>query len=140
MSSEWIFGINAVESALEHDPEHLGEILTEQGTHNPRVREVAGRAKELGVSVHARTREQLDKLTGGARHQGIVASYARPSAHDERELPALVEAAGHSALFLVLDGVQDPHNLGACLRSAEAAGVTAVIVPKDRAASVTAIV
>jgi len=140
MSSEWIFGINAIESALEHDSEHLGEILTEQGTQNPRVREVAGRAKEIGLSVHARTREQLDKLTGGARHQGIVASYTRPVAHDERDLPGLAEAAGQGALFLVLDGVQDPHNLGACLRSAEAAGVTAVIVPKDRAVGVTAIV
>jgi 23S rRNA (guanosine2251-2'-O)-methyltransferase len=90
--------------------------------------------------VHARTREQLDKLTGGARHQGMVASYARPIAHEERDLPGLVEAAGQSALFLVLDGVQDPHNLGACLRSAEAAGVTAVLVPKDRAVGVTAIV
>jgi 23S rRNA (guanosine2251-2'-O)-methyltransferase len=76
-------------------------------------------------------------MTGGARHQGVVARYNAPTPHSEAELPKLVEGAGVSALFLVLDGVTDPHNLGACLRSAEAAGVTAVIVPKDRAVGIT---
>ncbi|MFZ1390229.1 MAG: 23S rRNA (guanosine(2251)-2'-O)-methyltransferase RlmB, partial [Dokdonella sp.] len=63
--------------------------------------------------------------------------YKAPPARSESELPALIEAAGQEALFLILDGVTDPHNLGACLRSAEAAGVTAVIVPKDKAAGIT---
>jgi len=76
-------------------------------------------------------------MTGGARHQGVVARYNAPAPLPESELPRVAEEAGAAALFLVLDGVTDPHNLGACLRSAEAAGVTAVIVPKDRAVGIT---
>ena len=138
--SDWIFGINSIEGALEHDLTHLVEILVEQGAQNARVRELAQRARDAGVPVHARTREQLDKLTGGARHQGVVAQYKRPKGAEEGDLPSLVEAAGPEALILILDGVTDPHNLGACLRSAEAAGVTAVVVPKDRAVGITPIV
>lgn len=138
--SDWIFGINPVEAALEHDTENVVELLLEQGSQNPRLRELAGRARDLGIPVHARSREQLDRLTGGARHQGAVAGYRKPQPRGEQDLGALVEAAGAQALFLILDGVQDPHNLGACLRSAEAAGVTAVVVPKDRAVGITPIV
>ena len=138
--SDWIFGINTIEGALEHDVAHLVEILVEQGATNPRVRELSQRARDAGVAVHARSREQLDKLTGGARHQGVVAQYKRPKGAEEGDLPALVEAAGSDALVLILDGVTDPHNLGACLRSAEAAGATAVVVPKDRAVGITPIV
>ena len=76
-------------------------------------------------------------MTGGARHQGAVARYRAPPPRSESELTALVEAAGRDALLLVLDGVTDPHNLGACLRSADAAGVTAVISPKDKAVGIT---
>ena len=76
-------------------------------------------------------------MTGGARHQGAVARYRAPPPRAESDLSALIEKAGRDALLLVLDGITDPHNLGACLRSAEAAGVTAVIVPKDKAAGIT---
>jgi len=139
-NDDWIFGINPIEAAITHDPANVREILIEQGTQNTRLRELAQRAKDAGIAVHARGREQLDRLTGGARHQGVVASYKRPEAQGEHDLAALIESAGKDALFLILDGVQDPHNLGACLRSAEAAGATAVIIPKDRAVGVTPIV
>jgi 23S rRNA (guanosine2251-2'-O)-methyltransferase len=89
------------------------------------------------VKPHARERAALDRMTGGARHQGVVARYNAPSALAESALSGLAEKAGREALFLVLDGVTDPHNFGACLRSAEAAGAAAVIVPKDRAVGVT---
>ncbi|HVF36182.1 MAG TPA: 23S rRNA (guanosine(2251)-2'-O)-methyltransferase RlmB, partial [Candidatus Saccharimonadia bacterium] len=137
---DWIYGINPVESAVTHDAVNVRELLVEQGATNPRVRELSQSARDAGIAVHARSREQLDRLTGGARHQGVVASYKRPDAQGEHDLGALVEAAGKDALFLILDGVQDPHNLGACLRSAEAAGTTAVIIPKDRAVGITPIV
>jgi 23S rRNA (guanosine2251-2'-O)-methyltransferase len=137
---DWIFGINPIESALTHDAGNVRELLVEQGSANPRLRELSQVARDAGVAVHARSREQLDRLTGGARHQGAVASYKRPEAQGEHDLESLVEAAGSEALFLILDGVQDPHNLGACLRSAEAAGVTAVVIPKDRAVGITPIV
>ncbi|HVT31941.1 MAG TPA: 23S rRNA (guanosine(2251)-2'-O)-methyltransferase RlmB [Rhodanobacteraceae bacterium] len=132
-----LIGIHAVEAALQYDASHIVELYIESGAHNARVKELSDRARELGIKPHARDRAALDRMTGGARHQGVVARYDAPAPLAESELPKLVEKAGSGALFLVLDGVTDPHNLGACLRSAEAAGVTAVIVPKDRAVGIT---
>jgi len=140
MREHWIVGINPVAGALANDPARVREILVEQGSHNPRTAELVDEARRLGVHVHTRPRTMLDKLSGHARQQGIVANYEVPAAKSEQDLEALLEAAGDTALFLVLDGVTDPHNLGACLRSAAAAGATAVIVPKDRAVGITPVV
>ena len=140
MHEHWIVGINPVAGALANDPARVREILVEQGSHNPRTAELVDEATRLGVHVHTRPRSMLDKLSGHARHQGIVANYEVPAAKSEQDLEALLEAAHDTALFLVLDGVTDPHNLGACLRSAAAAGATAVIVPKDRAVGITPVV
>ncbi len=137
MSNELLIGIHAVEAAFNHDVGNLVELYIENGTQNARVKELGERARELGVKPHARDRAALDRMTGGARHQGVVARYNAPAQLPESALPELAEKAGRDALFLVLDGVTDPHNFGACLRSAEAAGVSAVIVPKDRAVGVT---
>ena len=138
MSETWIVGIHPVEGALANDPSRLREMLVEQGTHNPRVTELVNEARRLGVRVHARPRALLDKLAGHARHQGVAANYEVPAAKSEHDLAALLDA--DDVLLLVLDGVTDPHNLGACLRSAAAAGATAVIVPKDRAVGITPVV
>jgi 23S rRNA (guanosine2251-2'-O)-methyltransferase len=132
-----LIGIHAVEAALQYDASHIVELYIESGAHNARVKELSDRARELGIKPHARDRAALDRMTGGARHQGVVARYDAPAPLAESELPKLVDGAGNGALFLVLDGVTDPHNLGACLRSAEAAGITAVVVPKDRAVGIT---
>lgn len=137
MSHDLLIGIHAVEAALDHDVSNLVELYVENGSQNARVKALAERARELGVKPHARDRAALDRMTGGARHQGVVARYKAPAALAETDLAALVEKAGRDALLLVLDGVTDPHNFGACLRSSEAAGVTAVVVPKDRAVGVT---
>ena len=137
MSTELLIGIHAVEAALNHDVGNLTELYIEAGTQNARVKELGERARELGVKPHARDRAALDRMTGGARHQGVVARYNAPPPLPEAALTELIEKAGREALLLVLDGVTDPHNFGACLRSAEAAGVTAVVVPKDRAVGVT---
>lgn len=137
MSTELLIGIHSVEAALNYDAGNILELYIESGQQNPRVRELAERARDVGVKPHARDKADLDRMTGGARHQGIAAKYRTPPARTESDLPAIIEAAGSSALFLVLDGVTDPHNLGACLRSAEAAGVSAVIVPKDKAVGIT---
>ncbi|HET7562596.1 MAG TPA: 23S rRNA (guanosine(2251)-2'-O)-methyltransferase RlmB [Rhodanobacteraceae bacterium] len=138
MSEHWIVGINPVEGALANDPSRVREILVEQGTHNPRIGELASEARRLGVPVHSRPRAMLDKVSDHARHQGIVANYEVPAAKTEHDLAALLEA--DEVLLLVLDGVTDPHNLGACLRSAAAAGASAVIVPRDRAVGITPVV
>jgi 23S rRNA (guanosine2251-2'-O)-methyltransferase len=137
MSHELLIGIHSVEAALQHDPGNIIELFIETGSANARLKELSERARELGVKPHGRTRELLDRMTGGARHQGVVAQYRSAPPRTEADLPALIESAGRDALLLVLDGVTDPHNLGACLRSAEAAGATAVIVTKDKAVGIT---
>jgi len=134
---ELIFGIHSIEAALTHDPANILELYIELDSQNARLKELSERAHDAGVKPHSRSRDALDKMTGGARHQGAVARYKTPPPRAEGELLALVEKAEKDTLLLVLDGVTDPHNLGACLRSAEAAGVTAVIVPKDKAAGIT---
>jgi len=136
-SGELLFGIHSIDAALTHDPKNILELYFETNSDNPRVKELSERARELGLKPHSRDRAALDRMTGGARHQGAVARYQAPPPRAEAELYALVEKAGKDALLLVLDGVTDPHNLGACLRSAEGAGVTAVVVPKDKAAGIT---
>ncbi|MDE2270464.1 MAG: 23S rRNA (guanosine(2251)-2'-O)-methyltransferase RlmB [Xanthomonadaceae bacterium] len=138
MSEAWIVGIHPVEGALANDPSRVRELLVEQGSHNPRVTGLADEAKRLGVRVHVRPRAMLDKVSGHARHQGVAANYEVPAAKSEHDLADLLDS--DDGLFLVLDGVTDPHNLGACLRSAAAAGATAVIVPKDRAVGITPVV
>ena len=136
----WIAGINAVASALEHDLEHVREVLMEAGAKNPRLTEIEETARRRDVSVRRIPLQSLEGIAGGLRHQGVIARYEAAKPTDEKELPGLVEAANGKALVLVLDGVQDPHNLGACLRSAAAAGVTAVVIPKDKAAPINATV
>ena len=137
---QWIAGINAVASALEHDVEHVREVLIEAGGKNPRLTEIEETARRRDVSVRRVNTQALEGIAGGLRHQGVIARYEAAKQVAESALPGLIEAAEGKALLLVLDGVQDPHNLGACLRSAAAAAVTAVIIPKDKAAPINATV
>jgi 23S rRNA (guanosine2251-2'-O)-methyltransferase len=138
--TQWIAGINAVAAAIEHDAEHVREVLLEAGAKNPRIAEIESNARRKDIDVRRVAQQALDGVAGGLRHQGAVARYAAAKTWDENDIAALVEAAQGRALLLVLDGVQDPHNLGACLRSAAAAGVTAVVIPKDKAVQVNATV
>jgi 23S rRNA (guanosine2251-2'-O)-methyltransferase len=142
MSESWIVGINPVEGALANDASRVRELLVDAATaqRNARIKELIDQARSHHIPVHHRPREQLDKLAGQARHQGVVALYEPPPMTHEDELAALIERDGMETLVLVLDGITDPHNLGACLRSAAAAKVTAVIVPKDRAVGLTPVV
>jgi 23S rRNA (guanosine2251-2'-O)-methyltransferase len=137
VSGELLFGIHAVDAALTHDPGNVLELYIESDSHNARLKELSDRARDLGVKPHSRPREALDRMTGGARHQGAVARYRAPPPRAESELYELVEKAEKDTLLLVLDGVTDPHNLGACLRVANGAGAHAVLAPKDRAVGVT---
>lgn len=140
MSESWIVGINPVEGALSNDSERVRELLVEKGQRNARVLALAEQGRQLRIKVQLGSREQLDKLAGAARHQGVAALYEAPAQMHENDLATLLERDGSETLVLVLDGVTDPHNLGACLRSAAAAKVTAVIVPKDRAVGLTPVV
>lgn len=138
--NQWIAGINAVASAIENDADNVREILLEAGSKNSRITEIEENARRKGIEVRRVTQQALDGVGGSVRHQGVVARYAAAKTWDEGELAGLIEAAEGKALVLVLDGVQDPHNLGACLRSAAAAGATAAVIPKDKSAPVNATV
>ncbi|MFT4246904.1 MAG: 23S rRNA (guanosine(2251)-2'-O)-methyltransferase RlmB [Pseudomonas sp.] len=138
--NQWIVGVNAVASSIENDADHVREVLVEAGSKNPRLTEIEENARRKGIDVRRVATQALDGVGGGVRHQGVAARYAAARTWDENELEGLVEGAEGRALLLVLDGVQDPHNLGACLRSAAAAGVTAVVIPKDKSATVNATV
>ncbi|MDQ3494430.1 MAG: 23S rRNA (guanosine(2251)-2'-O)-methyltransferase RlmB [Pseudomonadota bacterium] len=134
--NHWIAGINAVAAAIEHDAGNVREVLLEAGAKNPRILEIESSARHHDIDVRRVAQQALDGVAGGLRHQGAVARYAAAKTWGENDLAGLVDAAAGKALLLVLDGVQDPHNLGACLRSAAAAGATAVVIPKDKAVQV----
>ncbi len=139
-TKQWIAGINAVSAAVEHDAENVREVLIEAGAKNPRVTEIETAARRKDIDVRRVATQALEGVVGNLRHQGVVARYAAAKTFSENDLQGLIEAAEGKALVLVLDGVQDPHNLGACLRSAAAAGATAVIFPKDKAVQINATV
>ncbi len=134
-----IFGIHAVMAALRRDASQLSELyVAEGGRKNPRLHEIIDLAEQGGIPVLFQSRDELDALAANGVHQGVVARGAASApVLSEHDLLALVQNLREPALLLVLDGVQDPHNLGACLRSADAAGVHAVIAPKDRAVGLT---
>ncbi|MDZ7621466.1 MAG: 23S rRNA (guanosine(2251)-2'-O)-methyltransferase RlmB [Candidatus Competibacteraceae bacterium] len=133
MAEDLVYGLHAVAAALKYESNRVRALWVERQRRDARLRDLLETAAET-IPVHCVERAELDRLSGGARHQGIVARLeARRPGLDEADLPGLLAAANEPALFLVLDGIQDPHNLGACLRSAAAAGVHAVIAPTDRA-------
>ncbi len=135
--AEKIFGIHAVQSVLARSPERVQELYVQAGRLDKRVQEVLDLAKAAKVHVIQRARPELDAMVEG-RHQGLIALVE--AAAQFQDLLDLVVAAGSSALVLVLDGVTDPHNLGACLRSADAAGVTVVVAPRDNSVGLSATV
>lgn len=133
-----LFGFHAVTARLRARPDSVQTLYVAAGRHDRRARELAERAEAAGIAVHAVDEARLDALAGHGRHQGVVALVSAEIS--ARTLDEVLEGMSEPALLLVLDGVTDPHNLGACLRSADAFGAQAVIVPKDRAAGVNATV
>jgi 23S rRNA (guanosine2251-2'-O)-methyltransferase len=136
------YGIHAVRTLLTRYPHRVRRVWLLDGSEAAgRLQEVRVLAENAGLEVHHEDPAELDRLAAGERHQGVVAEVAPRAGDPETQLEEALEALGDTpALLLVLDGVTDPHNLGACLRSADAAGVAAVIVPRDRAAGMTPVV
>lgn len=137
MSKSTIYGIHAVETALRNDPENLGQIWLDKRSRNDRLKKLEKQAADSGLHLQLTDPDQLDKMAGHNRHQGVVAEYYKLKNWTENDLYDLLDGLEATPFLLVLDGVTDPHNLGACLRTAEGAGVHAVIAPKDNAASIT---
>ncbi len=140
MSQSIAYGIHSVRVMLTRTPQRVRRVLLASGREAGRLAEIRELAQRASVQVGAADDALLDKLAEGGRHQGVVAELLAKAGDPETQLEEALEAAQGAPLLLVLDGVQDPHNLGACLRSADAAGVAAVIAPRDRAAGLTPVV
>lgn len=136
MSSELIFGIHALDAVLESHPEQVLEVWILKGRDDARLQPLQARLQAVGVKVQFASRQALDTKAEGHQHQGVVARVKAQPVMNEADLEALLDSQPNP-LLLVLDGVTDPHNLGACLRTADAAGVHGVIVPKDKSAGLT---
>ena len=133
-----IFGFHAILARLRADPKSVVEIFLDETRHDARIKDLAAVAGRAGVKVMKVPTKRLDGFYGGGRHQGVVARVAvKDLGHS---LDEILENVQGPPLLLLLDGVTDPHNLGACLRVANAAGVHAVVAPKDRAAGISAAV
>jgi 23S rRNA (guanosine2251-2'-O)-methyltransferase len=133
--TQLIFGFHAVHARLRHHPDSVLEIFVHAGRHDPRLRDLLAAAQACGARVVLVEVQRLQGLVGHGKHQGVVARVE--PIRMAYTLPDLIAAAGAQALLLVLDGVTDPHNLGACLRVADALGAHAVVAPKDRSAGLT---
>ena len=135
-----VAGIHSVRAALRHGAAGVGEVWLEARRRDRRLAELAELAAKAGVALRQVGRDELDRAAQGVKHQGALAWVAASAARPARDLDAILEGLHAPAFLLILDGVQDPHNLGACLRTADAAGVQAVIAPKDNAAGLTPVV
>ncbi|MEN8170047.1 MAG: 23S rRNA (guanosine(2251)-2'-O)-methyltransferase RlmB [Pseudomonadota bacterium] len=138
-----IFGLHAVEAALKQDADAIEQLWCDKQRRDKRLHGLLQLAARKGIKVQTLSRAELDKMAPGGKHQGVVAQLAQTTAataRNETFLEQLVTDLDVAPFLLVLDGVTDPHNLGACLRSADAAGVHAVIAPRDRACGLTPVV
>lgn len=136
--SEIVYGIHAINALLEKEPQRIVEVFMLKERHDKRLLTLITQLEENGISIQIVSKQWLDKQSKDASHQGILARVKPGRQYQESDLPQILEQSD-MPLILILDGITDPHNLGACLRSADAAGVDAVIVPKDRSAQLNGI-
>jgi 23S rRNA (guanosine2251-2'-O)-methyltransferase len=136
MKSKLIFGFHAVTSRLRHEASSVEEIYVDAERHDRRMQDLIRVAKEASVRIILADDQRLSSMVGTRRHQGVVCKAGALSL--ARNLDELLDAIEGPPLLLILDGVTDPHNLGACLRVADGAGAHAVIAPKDRAVGLNA--
>ncbi|HJS22690.1 MAG TPA: 23S rRNA (guanosine(2251)-2'-O)-methyltransferase RlmB [Steroidobacteraceae bacterium] len=132
-----VYGVHAVRWLLKQHPERVRRLWLQSTRDDARTEEVAALARAAGISVQRVDGRKLDDWTEGASHQGVMAEAEPSRGWSEDDLYAHVEALAGPVLLLLLDGVQDPHNLGACLRTADACGAHGLIIPRDRAAGLT---
>lgn len=134
-----IGGIHSVRNVLRHGAESITDAWIDSSRHDKRIKEILFELRRHRISCLQVSKQQIAELAPGINHQGVLIRTLAPAATSEAELPGILQQVEGPLLLLVLDGVQDPHNLGACLRTADAAGVHAVITPKDRSVGLTAV-
>jgi 23S rRNA (guanosine2251-2'-O)-methyltransferase len=135
-----VAGIHSVRTALKFGSGGVAELWLDRNRRDQRLQALAELAKVACIAVRQVTRDDLDRAAQGTNHQGALAWVHTPAARSDADLPDILAAIDGPPFVLILDGVQDPHNLGACLRSADGAGVHCVIAPKDNAVGITPVV
>ena len=134
---EWVYGRHAVASVLEDDPAGVREIWLQTGLEGEASRSAEAVAQTFDIAVQRVAKKTLERRVGDVVHQGMAVRYRPTSKRALTDLDAILDRADERCLLLLLDGVTDPQNLGACLRTADAAGADAVIAPRHRAAGMT---
>ncbi|ALG67345.1 23S rRNA (guanosine(2251)-2'-O)-methyltransferase RlmB [Beggiatoa leptomitoformis] len=138
---EIIFGIHAVQAVLQTDASRILEVWIQEGRHDARMEALLTQVRQQGLTLQTVSKKTLDKqVDEGSNHQGIIARCKAQAMQTQDNLEELLAQLDTPPFLLILDTVQDPHNLGACLRTADAAGVHAVIVPKDKACGLSPVV
>lgn len=137
MSTTALFGIHAVQAALDYSPQKISRAWVDPQRQDAKLKQLVDELLVLGISPEKTERKKLDRMADGKNHQGIVVAVALPAMLGEERLKDAVLSLTETAFFLVLDQVQDPHNLGACLRTADAVGAHGIIITKDNAAGIT---
>lgn len=136
MSKNLVYGFHAIETLLKTRAQDVEKLLVCE-RRNRRTGDIVQQAESLGIPVERASRADLDRRSANANHQGLLAWVSPRAVHNEAFLKDLVLAEGSGIFLLVLDEIQDPHNLGACLRSADGAGVSAVLSPRRKCAGLT---
>jgi len=137
MKSSKLFGLHSVQAALDYSPDKIIRVWIDEQRIDKRLGKLIDELAVLGIEPEQIDRKKLDRLADGNNHQGIAMEVTMPGELSENDLKTMVENLTANALLLVLDNVQDPHNLGACLRTADATGVHGVIITKDKATGIT---
>ncbi|MBN2689274.1 MAG: 23S rRNA (guanosine(2251)-2'-O)-methyltransferase RlmB [Gammaproteobacteria bacterium] len=140
MKTELIFGMHTVTNSIEHHPHNILSIFLQKNIRVQKLNSIIKLAKQHDIPVEFIAKEKLDKLLHNHNHQGVVAKIKIGEEKTMQSLDDLLDDLDHPAFLLILDSIQDPHNLGACLRTANAAGVDAVIIPKNGSCQMTSTV
>lgn len=140
MSVQLIYGINAVMMLLSKSPERVQKIILNKTRDDARMRSLRELAGKLELCIEELSSLEIDKSYPDYVHQGVVALISKNVNYVENDIEKLLANCSNNAFILILDGITDPHNLGACLRAADAAGVDFVVIPKDKSAGITPLV
>lgn len=140
MSEQYVYGVHAVSALLANPHRTTKKLYISHDRVDQRLQDIIDKAMQAHVSIEKLSMQKMNQRFAHFAHQGVVASASSLPEYNESHLLALLESCKQPALILILDGVTDPHNLGACLRTADATGVDFVIIPKDKSASITPVV
>lgn len=140
MTEQWVYGVHAVNALLNKRPHAIKKLLINADRLDQRLQSLLALAKEKSILIEPITAQAMNQRFAEVTHQGVVASATPLPNYTESDLPALLSESKKPPFILILDGVTDPHNLGACLRTADAAGVDFLIIPKDKSVGITPVV